>query len=505
MPIARFQMPDGRIARFEVPDGTTPEQAQSLISESMTEAPKAPSEPIKMGADAFPDTLRQVLQDTDWGTRNIAAAGTALSDLWQGAKQFVGKGDKQAIDANKIIADEAPVGALAGNAALAAVPFSLAGNSLKAAGAVGAGLGALAPVQGDQSIGNVAKGKAVNTALGGGLAVGGQAVANKAGSLIADKMNALQAAKTQRAPIDATIKEALDAGYVIPPGQINPSFINRQLESMGGKIATQQMASSRNQEVTDRLARSAAGLAPDMPITPAGLKSVRTQLGKAYDDVGAVVGNDTVETLKTLRADANDLWAMQARNPHPETLAKARQATSDAQALEQSIDGILKSAGKDDVLKAFKDARKKIAISHTVENALIEGGGTIDARAIAREAQKGKPLSGELATIGNFANNFPKVTQPDKMVGSPDAHNLKFIASLLLGGGGGAALGPAGIAAGALPIAAGPLARSIMFSKPVQQGLLSDYSLGLLPRVGGGLLQNAPVAGTVGGLYALGQ
>jgi hypothetical protein len=34
MPIARFQMPDGRIARFEVPEGTTPEEAQKLIAES---------------------------------------------------------------------------------------------------------------------------------------------------------------------------------------------------------------------------------------------------------------------------------------------------------------------------------------------------------------------------------------------------------------------------------------------------------------------------------------
>ena len=31
MPVARFQMPDGRIARFEVPDGTTPEQAQAMV------------------------------------------------------------------------------------------------------------------------------------------------------------------------------------------------------------------------------------------------------------------------------------------------------------------------------------------------------------------------------------------------------------------------------------------------------------------------------------------
>jgi hypothetical protein len=35
MPIARFEMPDGRIARFEVPEGTTPEQAQKLIQDSL--------------------------------------------------------------------------------------------------------------------------------------------------------------------------------------------------------------------------------------------------------------------------------------------------------------------------------------------------------------------------------------------------------------------------------------------------------------------------------------
>ena len=35
MPIARFEMPDGRIAKFEVAEGTTPEQAQSMIAEQM--------------------------------------------------------------------------------------------------------------------------------------------------------------------------------------------------------------------------------------------------------------------------------------------------------------------------------------------------------------------------------------------------------------------------------------------------------------------------------------
>lgn len=33
MPIAKFQMEDGRVARFEVPEGTTPEQAQTMMQE----------------------------------------------------------------------------------------------------------------------------------------------------------------------------------------------------------------------------------------------------------------------------------------------------------------------------------------------------------------------------------------------------------------------------------------------------------------------------------------
>lgn len=37
MPIARFEMPDGRVARFKVPEGTTPDQANTLMQSYMAE------------------------------------------------------------------------------------------------------------------------------------------------------------------------------------------------------------------------------------------------------------------------------------------------------------------------------------------------------------------------------------------------------------------------------------------------------------------------------------
>lgn len=152
----------------------------------------APPKKLKIGKEAFADELRSVLQGTDWGTRNIAGAGTALSNLWEGAKQFIGKGDAQQIAANKIIEQEAPIGAIAGNVALTAIPFSMVGNSLKAAGAVGAGVGALNPVGGDQTLENIAKGKAFNAVLGGAAGIAGQWIPNKLLSASGNKVAAIE-------------------------------------------------------------------------------------------------------------------------------------------------------------------------------------------------------------------------------------------------------------------------------------------------------------------------
>lgn len=64
MPIARFQMPDGRIGRFEVPEGTSPEDAQAQIQQQFAqpnEADMLPDQPEPQAA--APETQPEISGD----------------------------------------------------------------------------------------------------------------------------------------------------------------------------------------------------------------------------------------------------------------------------------------------------------------------------------------------------------------------------------------------------------------------------------------------------------
>ncbi len=334
--------------------------------------------------------------------------------------------------------------------------------------------------------------------------------------------NAALASKASRAaPLMQTLQEGLDAGLVVPPSSVNPSFANTMKESIGGKIATAQEASNRNAPVFDDLARKSIGLPADAPITPQATQAIRKQAyqtgyapieqfgvmptdAKFTSDLNSLVAkhqgaarsfpnlvNDEalniVNSLKVRDFDAGDaLKATQyLRDQAGANFAKGESAAAQVQkgaakAIEDQIERGLSASGNIDALKRFKEARQLMAKAHTVEDSLIAGSGSVNPASFAKRAQEGKYLSDEQAIIGNFANNFRKASQPASQVAGPGVSKLNSAFAVAGGGGGAALFGPVGAAIGAAaPFVVPPILRSQLLSRGTQNSLLELYAMGL--------------------------
>jgi len=109
MPIARFEMEDGRIARFEVPEGTTPEQAMAQIQDFVSQQEPAEPQAVEQEADnpeaSTLDRIRQGILDTPGGAElaefgsGISRGATNLVDFFttkpaRAVQQLVGSEDR---------------------------------------------------------------------------------------------------------------------------------------------------------------------------------------------------------------------------------------------------------------------------------------------------------------------------------------------------------------------------------------------------------------------------
>lgn len=387
------------------------------------------------------------------------------------------------------------VGALAAPVALVPGANTYAGAT--ALGAItGAGL-----TEGDLS--ERAKGAAYGAA-GGAVGKGlGDLIGWGAGKLLNSRATNLATKQAANAQKDAALATAREAGYVIPPADVKSSVINETLNGLSGKIKTAQVASQRNQQVTNDMARKALGIADDAPLTPEVLDQFRKQVSQPYRDISGmgefnaaganlpkgVKINEGIDPLmmgKTQKVDAAELvsaWKQSnhdatayyrayGRDANPETLAKAKAASAAAKEIDNFLTDALSKAGKGDAVEALKDARRQIAKSFTVEKALNGTTGDVNAQVLAKELAKGKPLSGELLTVAQAAQAFPKATQLLKE--APKAISpLDYVA-----GATGAGLGHPALLAGML---ARPAARSLILSKPYQSLMMNNnYSKGLL-------------------------
>jgi hypothetical protein len=319
-------------------------------------------------------------------------------------------------------------------------------------------------------------------------------------------------------------REGQDVGYVIPPTQINPSLLNRAMEGTAGKLTTAQNASFKNQIVTNRLANKSLGLPEDTVITPEVLGNIRTNAGKAYENLGisgtiktspkfnqalddipvykdAIKAekdfptgkkNEIVEVIDSLRSPQFDVSsavskinvlrgnADKAFASGDKGLGKANKAASEV--LENTIENYLANTKQTDLLNNFRDARQLIAKTYSVEKALNPASGTIDANKLAQQLRAGRPLSGELKQISEFSSAFPTATKTTESMGSlPQISPLDVGGALIAGGGtylsGSGAETPVTLAA----LLARPALRSMALSKPVQSRLTNQQIRSLSP------------------------
>jgi len=390
---------------------------------------------------------------------------------------------------------------------------------MSAGGLTGAS-GMAARVAGGATTGAAAAGLVNPEDAGTGALIGGAApvavsAAAKTGKAIAKVLRGPE----QAPEVAAAIKAARDAGYVIPPTQARATLGNRVLEGVSGKITTAQNASARNQRVTQAMAAKAINLPPDTPLTPDVLNAVRNTAGQAYDAVSAAgtiqptaaygraldkiteqavkaaegfpnaAPSPVLRMVESLRSEAFDAGSAVAKIRELRSAADdafragnsdvGRAARAGAKAIEDALEVHLQSSGQGALLRNFREARQLIAKTYSIEKAMTATG-TIDARKLAAELKKGKPLTGELRQIAEFGSRFPKAAQTIEQMGSlPQTSPLDFYGA----GGLAAMLGdPLALSA----VAVRPAMRATALSPMVQNALIQ-------PAAGGGALSRLPV------------
>jgi ribosomal protein L29 len=505
---------------------------------AQSSAPSAPKKGIHIDELDYPqlnaqlkqdNALRKRLQGESWMQRNLEGLMTAPSNLVEGVKQFAHEVttpyqfknpqtgevspvpytgsqplprkeyDTSKIRQNRVIASEAPVGAIAGGFATALPLAFLPGGSRMAGQAIyGSMLGAAEPTMGDES-------RVSNMAMGGltGLAV--PAGVKIAGALRKDPAELAREALVN-ATKDTSTEEALKAGYTIPRSMYNASFLTDRLESLAGKAATKQQAGAENQKLTNDLARKYLGLPEDAPLSPDVLEQLRTTAAAPYREAAALpagqvgttsakslgtggttqspivkTGEQLVNELKVAREDARAAWRASKMSEKPaQARQQAEQLDSQVATLENQLETLANLHQQPDLVQRLNQARQNIAKVHTIDKAMNDATGEINAQELLKLQNKNVPLTGEAKQIADFANAYPALSRPGAKIPAAGVSKSEALASLILGGIGHSATGNVmGTLLAALPLLSHP-ARSLALSKTLQK--LPSYEQGIVSK-----------------------
>lgn len=312
--------------------------------------------------------------------------------------------------------------------------------------------------------------------------------------------------------------DAHAAGYTLPPQMVSPELgpVSKLLSALGGKIKTWQDASEHNQAVTNRIAAQELGLPADTVLSPQVYDNVRFRAGQEYrsltnaipavnvdraylNDIVGLSGASSqasqmfpsihrnqgivdlqrdllsnpgmssrvaMENIKKLRFDGNKNMSASHGNPDQWQLGVAQREA--ANALEDLVERHVAALGRPDLIQRFRDARQTIAKSYDLERATNVATGDVRASTLAGLANRGRPLTGGLATIANAAGAFPKAMQSPSTFGYPESLSIFDMAAGLTS----AATGHEGLIGAVL---GRPIARHTVLSDWYQRGLQARY------------------------------
>lgn len=318
--------------------------------------------------------------------------------------------------------------------------------------------------------------------------------------------------------IDAAA-QGRDLGLVVPPVSVAPTPGTRVGTTLAGTARVVQTANKANEPVWNAAARE------DMSL-PAGTKLDKTAFSKArsapdvtgpYQEVSqlgtltdpnlnvavrleklkssALIGDEgsaaavnnwvnTVQdqiangvdanlltaSIRQMRDEATRLFKSEKAGAKvtPEEMAMAQAKWGAAHALE---DLLAQNITDKTLLERFQKAREKNARSYDYERATNLATGQVDPSALAALAAEGRPLSGNLAKMANFAANFPEVSQPGAGINKPgvlDVVKRGGVGGVVGSAIGGAAFGLPGYwGGGLLGTAAGGLLSDVIARQQV--------------------------------------
>jgi len=325
--------------------------------------------------------------------------------------------------------------------------------------------------------------------------------------------------------IDAAA-EAQRLKIALNPADIDPSVSTRFLSAAAGPRGPEALALANKPRVTE-IAKNEMGLdAPTQLNGRAAFNKARAQLADPYEQVKKLpiqqADDAMIQRLEDIRTDLNvigakeyapaiskivdDAIAKTQTGLTGEALLKnisvlrerARKTYNNKSATTEALDiadtnlkiatelesMIDNSIFNPKLLGEYRDARQKMARTYAYEGATDFNTGMVDVSKLARMTAKDSSLTGDIASLGKIAGNFPDVFTTQA---ASKFYDLPRLSRSGLAGGGGALIGSqfgltgsivGGLLGGGLGELGGAAAANRMASPGYQAGLkLQDFRI----------------------------